>query len=105
VPSAGVTGRGRERLALLARTDDGFAIAEADLEMRGPGELWGTRQSGLPRLKLADFARDAALLERAVTAARAIVSEDERLALPRHAALRAALLADYREPLALALVG
>jgi len=105
VPSGGVTGRGRQRLELLARTDDGFAIAEADLEMRGPGELWGTRQSGLPRLKLADFARDAALLERAVAAARAVVAEDERLALPRHAALRAALLADYREPLALALVG
>src|SRR5262245_25124476 len=69
IPGAGATARGRERLEVLSRTEDGFAIAEADLKLRGPGELWGTRQSGLPRLKLADLARDEVLLEEARAAA------------------------------------
>ena len=105
IPSPGASRLGRERLELMARTDDGFALAEADLQMRGPGELWGTRQSGLPRLKLADLARDAALLEQAAEAARAVVAADAWLTAPGHTALRAALLAGYREPLELALAG
>ena len=52
----------RERLDILRRTHDGFAIAEKDLELRGPGELLGTRQTGLAAFRLADLARDAALL-------------------------------------------
>jgi ATP-dependent DNA helicase RecG len=104
VPSAGAPARARERLEVLARTQDGFEIAEADLELRGPGELWGTRQSGLPRLKLADL-RDEALLEEARAAARAVVSADPWLAGAAHAPLKAVLLARYREPLELALAG
>ena len=105
IPSPGASRLGRERLELMARTVDGFALAEADLGMRGPGELWGTRQSGLPRLKLADLARDAALLEQAAEAARAVVAADPWLAAAGHVVLREALLAGYREPLELALAG
>jgi len=105
VPSAGVTALGRERLALMASTEDGFAIAEADLRLRGPGEMWGTRQSGLPRFKLADLARDIELLEAAKSAARRLVAEDPGLTAEPHQSLRQTLLAGYREPLELALAG
>jgi ATP-dependent DNA helicase RecG len=105
IPSPGTSSRGLERLGVLARTLDGFEVAEADLRMRGPGELWGTRQSGLPRLKLADLARDEALLEEARAAARGLVAEDAWLRRPEHAALRDALLSGYREPIELALAG
>ncbi len=102
-PGAGAVGR--ERLAVMASTDDGFAIAEADLRLRGPGELWGTRQSGLPRLRVADLARDGALLEEARVAAQALVAADPWLQQAAHAPLRATLLEHYREPLELALAG
>ena len=52
----------RERLSTMRRTNDGFAIARKDLELRGPGELLGVRQSGLPQFRIADLARDHALL-------------------------------------------
>ncbi len=54
----------RERLETMRATNDGFVIAEKDLELRGPGELLGTRQTGLPGFRVADLARDAALLPR-----------------------------------------
>ncbi|HTM56902.1 MAG TPA: ATP-dependent DNA helicase RecG [Candidatus Udaeobacter sp.] len=97
--------RGRERLDVLSRLDDGFAIAEEDLRLRGPGEAWGTRQSGMPRLKLADLARDEALLQESRAAARDTLEADPQLLDPAHGALRALLLRDYSEPLELALSG
>jgi len=105
VAGAAAGPRGRERLDVLARLDDGFAIAEEDLRLRGPGELWGTRQSGLPRLKLADLARDLPLLEETLAAARATLDRDPHLLGASNAALRAALLRDYAEALELALAG
>jgi ATP-dependent DNA helicase RecG len=105
IPGAEATSLARQRLEILAQTQDGFAIAEADLDLRGPGELWGTRQSGLPRLRLADLKRDADLLEEARVAARGVIAEDPKLADPAHAALRRALETGYAEPLALALAG
>ena len=52
-----------ERLGILSETNDGFVIAEKDLELRGPGELLGTRQSGLPEFRVANIVRDQQFLE------------------------------------------
>jgi ATP-dependent DNA helicase RecG len=66
----------RERLQALAATNDGFAIAERDLELRGPGDFFGTRQSGLPRLRTGDLVRDKDVMEEAYREARRLVEED-----------------------------
>jgi ATP-dependent DNA helicase RecG len=55
----------RARLEVLTTTEDGFVIAERDLALRGPGDLFGTRQWGLPALRVGDLARDAALMDQA----------------------------------------
>jgi ATP-dependent DNA helicase RecG len=65
----------RERLKAMAATSDGFVIAEKDLQIRGPGDFFGTRQSGLPQLRAADLTRDADLLELAFTEARVRVEQ------------------------------
>lgn len=70
----------RERLEILTITNDGFVVAEKDLEIRGPGEFLGYRQSGLPDLVLADLVKDAKILEEARNAAIAIMKEDPQLA-------------------------
>jgi ATP-dependent DNA helicase RecG len=59
------TAEARERLAIMEETSDGFKIAEKDLELRGPGEVMGTRQSGIPAFRIANIVRDHALLEAA----------------------------------------
>jgi ATP-dependent DNA helicase RecG len=105
IPGSAVNARGRERLDLMTTTEDGLKLAEADLRMRGPGELWGTLQSGLPRLKLADLARDESILTEAQSAARALVTRDPRLLGAGHQVLRTALLERYPEPLEMALAG
>jgi ATP-dependent DNA helicase RecG len=60
-----ITDQGRERLKALTETTDGFVIAEKDLELRGPGDFFGTRQSGLPTLRVGDLMRDHAIMEEA----------------------------------------
>ena len=105
VPGAGASAQALERLEVVASTQDGFAIAEADLKLRGPGELWGTRQSGLPRLKLADLSRDVGLLEEARQVAAKIVAADPLLQEERHAMLHQALIEQYRDALDLMLGG
>ena len=55
----------KERLNIMTQTNDGFVIAEKDLQLRGPGEFLGTRQSGLPDLIISDIVRDAKILEMA----------------------------------------
>jgi ATP-dependent DNA helicase RecG len=102
VPGPAAGSLARRRLDVLASTDNGFEIAEQDLELRGPGELWGTRQSGLPRLKLADLAHDQPLLEQAARAARQLVEADALLLDPAHAPLKETIAAGYREAIELA---
>jgi ATP-dependent DNA helicase RecG len=87
------------RLALLVRTDDGFRLAEEDLQARGIGELWGTRQTGLPELRVADLGRDVDLVEAARALASELVAGDPQLLAPSVAALRERLLAGYAEEL------
>ena len=67
------TDEARERLKAMSDTSDGFVIAERDLQLRGPGDFFGTRQSGLPMLRAGDLTRDGDLLERAFEEARARV--------------------------------
>lgn len=75
------------RLAAMAETTDGFRIAEMDLQLRGPGDFFGTRQSGIPQFKVADLLADSALLEDARTDAFAIVESDPVLGRDEHLAL------------------
>jgi ATP-dependent DNA helicase RecG len=78
----------RQRLQLLCRSNDGFEIAEMDLRLRGPGEVLGTRQSGLPDLALASLVDDGAVLELARDTARSMLDQDPQLVgWPRLAAM------------------
>jgi len=79
----------RRRLETMCRTQDGFEIAEVDLELRGPGDLMGTKQSGVLDLKVADLIKDRTLLEDARDIARRILKQDPELHKPAHALLRA----------------
>ncbi len=83
--------KGSRRLRALAEHTDGFALAELDLELRGEGELTGTRQSGLARFRFARLPDDAELLARAHARAAALLDADPELARPEHALLRDAL--------------
>jgi ATP-dependent DNA helicase RecG len=69
-----VTEDGEKRLEAMVRTNDGFEIAELDLELRGPGEFFGTRQAGLPDFRVANIIRDAKLLEAARREAQAVLA-------------------------------
>ena len=77
----------RTRIATMVRTNDGFEIAETDLRLRGPGDLLGTQQSGLPQLRIADLVEDAGLLQLARQSAMRVLDEDPELLEPRHAAI------------------
>ena len=83
------------RLRALGAHRDGFELAEIDLELRGQGELIGTRQHGHEVFRVAELPRDAELLERAVIVARSIDAEDPGLELPEHLLLRDALIHIY----------
>ena len=76
------------KLAILEKTTNGFEIAEADWELRGPGDLLGTAQSGLPALRLGDLRRDAALMRKARRAALELLENDPRLARPENQRFR-----------------
>jgi RecG-like helicase/REP element-mobilizing transposase RayT len=76
------------KLDVLAKTSDGFAVAEADWEMRGPGDLLGTAQSGLPALKLGNLVRDADLMRQARAAATGILAVDPGLDSPENQRFR-----------------
>jgi ATP-dependent DNA helicase RecG len=96
---------GAERLAVMEKTTDGFELSEKDLELRGPGEVFGLRQSGLPPFKVADLTRDRQLLTLARRDATAWVEASPRLSKPEEALLKRRMLKAYGEHLGLGDVG
>ncbi len=83
-----LTEEAKERLQTMVRTNDGFEIAEVDLRLRGPGTVGGTKQSGLPDLKIANLIKDGKILKTARQIARRILDKDPDLKLDMHVALR-----------------
>lgn len=79
---------GKERIQTMVKTNDGFEIAEADLRLRGPGDMMGTRQSGIMDLLIADIARDSRILQIAREKASEILGKDPELTLPQHQMIR-----------------
>jgi ATP-dependent DNA helicase RecG len=82
----------RDRLMAIIATTDGFVLAEKDLEIRGEGQLFGTKQSGLPDLKLVRLIRDRELISTTRAAARLLLGGDPELDRAEHLALRAEVL-------------
>lgn len=78
----------RQRMHIMTQTTDGFLIAEEDLKMRGPGDIYGTRQSGALDFKIADIIHDVDIMEETKEAAQKILSQDPLLELPQHRQLQ-----------------
>ena len=100
-----ITETARQRLDAFAATSDGFELAELDFQLRGPGDLFGTRQHGLPPLRVADLRRDRQLLEEARREAQELFAADPGLSQPDHARLRRQMLIRYGKALELSDVG
>jgi ATP-dependent DNA helicase RecG len=77
-----------KRIETMVRTNDGFEIAEVDLQLRGPGDLMGTQQSGILNLKIADLARDGQLVVLSRDEAKRLLESDPRLEKPENGMLR-----------------
>ena len=99
------TEESQARLKAFASTTDGFRLAEIDFELRGPGEILGTRQHGLPPFRIANLIRDAAVLDEARRDSQALVETDPGLAQPEHERLRRMVVVRYGQALDLGHVG
>jgi len=88
VPGGKLTEDADKRLEAVVESDDGFYLAEIDLEIRGPGEFFGTKQSGMPELRLANIVRDSDILTVARDVATAVLADDPSLATSDHLGLR-----------------
>jgi ATP-dependent DNA helicase RecG len=95
----------KQRLDAFAATTDGFALAEMDFQLRGPGDLFGTQQHGLPPLRIADLRRDQVILEEARRDAKQLFAADPGLKSSDHARLRRQMLTRYGNALDLSDVG
>jgi ATP-dependent DNA helicase RecG len=95
----------QERLDAFTKTSDGFELAELDFRLRGPGDLFGTKQHGLPPLRIADLRRDIAVVEEARRDAQSLIQTDPDLTNPTFARLRRMVLHRYGEALDLGDVG
>lgn len=91
------TEEGRARMDIMQSTCDGFVIAEEDLKLRGPGEFFGTRQSGLPDLKIADIIKDVRVLQTAREEAFKLVQADPALNNPQHALLKEHIIEKFKD--------
>lgn len=94
-----------QRIQAMIRTNNGFRIAEADLNIRGPGEFFGTRQSGVPNFKIANIIHDVTLLEAAKKEAESLIKADPALNAPVHQLLKRMLQKHWRGNLEIASVG
>jgi ATP-dependent DNA helicase RecG len=103
--SAGFTDSSRDRLGAMLKSPDGFVIAEEDLRIRGPGEFFGTRQSGIPDLALGNVIRDAKIIDAARKEAFEIIDKDPRLEAAGHGILNKTVKKKWREKLNIASVG
>ncbi len=103
--SDAATENAEARLRAMTKTNDGFEIAEMDLQLRGPGHFFGTRQHGLPEFKMADITSEIEMLKVARADALEILDRDPRLDEPVHKNLRAALVRQFGETLQLAQIG
>lgn len=90
-----ISEEGRERLNIMIETNDGFKIAEKDLEIRGPGDFFGTQQSGIPIFKHANIVRDRELLKTARVLAFDIINEDHNLDLSKNEILNKVYFSKY----------
>jgi ATP-dependent DNA helicase RecG len=90
------TDESRSRMRIMEETSDGFVLAEEDLKLRGPGEFFGTRQSGLPELKIADILRDADIMEISRQEAFSLIAADPGLTRPEHGPLKQKLLEKFK---------
>ncbi|MBL8006410.1 MAG: ATP-dependent DNA helicase RecG [Ignavibacteria bacterium] len=88
-----------KRLKILCETSDGFRIAEADMEIRGPGEFFGIRQSGVLNFSCTDLSRDGKILEDARKVAFKIINEDMNLRKPENKIIRRTFLKDFKDSL------
>jgi ATP-dependent DNA helicase RecG len=95
----------QQRLDAFIKTNDGFQVAEIDFRLRGPGDLFGTRQHGLPPLRIADMQRDSAIVEEARRGAQSLIDADPDLANPALGKLRRMVFRRYGEALDLGDVG
>ncbi len=87
----------KKRMATMVRTQDGFEIAEVDLELRGPGDIMGTQQSGILDLKIADLVKDNHLVVTAREKAREILQKDPNLELPENKIIRHKIISILKE--------
>jgi ATP-dependent DNA helicase RecG len=100
-----VSAESLERLRVLVRESDGFRVAEEDLRLRGPGEMLGTAQHGLPTFRVGDLIRDPELLVRARAEAAALLSRDPRLELDEHEGLRSRVESQFGKRMPLYKIG
>lgn len=89
----------RQRMAIMEETNDGFKISEKDLEIRGPGEFFGTRQHGLPELKVANLFKHIKILKLAQQEARYILGEDNNLQLKENMPLKKEIIDKFKDTL------
>ena len=94
-----------QRLKAMVHYSDGFAIAEQDLRIRGPGEMLGTRQSGILEFRVMNLVRDATVLEQARQEAFALMERDPQLSHPDHQRLKAVVLRKWQARLDLGSIG
>ena len=89
----------KERLSIMEKSNDGFKIAEKDLELRGPGDFFGIRQSGLPEFKVANLLKDINILKLTQVAAKELMQEDPKLELDKNKYIKKIIYSRYSEQL------